>query len=281
MPCYYPLPAFQLPGGRVQIGFDRGDGRPLRVPCGGCIGCKLERARQWAVRCMHEASLYDENCFITLTYSDEKLPAGGSLNPDDLQAFMKALRKHIAPRKVRFYGCGEYGTRYGRPHYHVLLFGYDFPDKVFFSERSGFNVYTSALLCRLWGRGLCEVGTVTYESAAYVARYVVHKDHRQVLGVDADGEVRSLDREFSRMSRRPGIGAEWFKRYGKEVYSTDGVVVNGQLRKPPRYYDVAAALEMPDEWERIREERRRARRTDLEAAEKNVRARYNLKPREF
>lgn len=281
MPCYRPIAAYEEPGGRVRVGFDKGNGRPFRVPCGKCIGCQLERGRQWAVRMMHEASLHEENCFVTLTYDDEHLPAGGSLVVEHFQGFMKRLRARIHPKRVRFYHAGEYGTRYGRPHYHAILFGFDFPDKVESHRRGDFPVWTSDLLSSLWPGGRAELGTCTFESAAYIARYVVGTSSKAVVGVDADGVACELQREYSTMSRNPGIGADWVTRFGREVYPQDGVVVNGRLRKPPRYYDLAVAMEFPDIFEQVREARRRARRTDLEAAEKCATARWNLQRREL
>ena len=119
----------------------------LELPCGQCIGCRLERSRQWAMRCLHEASLHDFNAFITLTYSDSNLPPGGSLHYTDFQLFMKRLRKR-AGMPVRFYCGGEYGeSGTVRPHFHACLFGYDFPDKVFYKKTgSGERIYTSKLL---------------------------------------------------------------------------------------------------------------------------------------
>ena len=148
----------------------------LELPCGQCIGCRLERSRQWAMRCLHEASLYDRNAFITLTYDDSHLPPGGSLSYPDFQRFMKRLRRRIGS-KVRFYAGGEYGEQGTiRPHFHACLFGYDFPDKVFFKRSaSGDKLYTSKLLESLWPYGISSVGDVTFQSAAYIARYCVAK----------------------------------------------------------------------------------------------------------
>lgn len=230
---------------------------------------------------MHEASLHDENCFVTLTYDDEHLPAGGSLVLEHFQKFMRSLRRAVRPRKVRFYHAGEYGSQFGRPHYHAILFGFDFADKVYLRERGSHVVWSSSLLGRCWPHGCCELGSVSYESAAYVAGYVVGTSGKGVLGVNADGVVCELKREYSTMSRRPGIAGDWFKRFGREVYPADGVVVDGKLRKPPRYYDLAAAMELPGEFEEARERRRRARRTDLPAAEAHCAGRLSLKRRDL
>lgn len=218
----------------------------LELPCGQCIGCRLERSRQWAMRCLHESSLYDRNSFITLTYDDEHIPPGGSLWYPDFQRFMKRLRKHIkAP--VRFYMGGEYGENTARPHYHACLFGYDFPDKVYFRKSpSGEKLYTSAFLESIWPYGLSSIGNVTFESAAYIARYCVSKvtgdaakDHYSCSEyVDADGVIRdSVEPEFNHMSLKPGIGAAWLEKYQTDVFPRDYVIVNGVKVKPPKYYD--------------------------------------------
>jgi hypothetical protein len=126
------MPAVRMVDGSVKFVSrnKKGVDGTLELPCGQCIGCRLERSRQWAMRCLHESSLYDRNAFVTLTYDDEHLPPGGSLNYPDFQRFMKRLRKN-SKSPIRFYMGGEYGESTLRPHFHVCLFGYDFPDKVY------------------------------------------------------------------------------------------------------------------------------------------------------
>lgn len=231
------------------------------VPCGQCRGCRTERSRQWAVRCMHEASLQEENCFATLTYAPEYLPTAGSLVKADFQKFMKRLRKFFFPRKVRFFHAGEYGEDTKRPHYHALLFGVDFADKVVWSKRGLHPVYRSRQLDELWGRGQCEVGSVTFESAAYVARYVMKKisgeanDWQYEVVDEVTGEVHLRGREYATMSRRPGIGRAWLDKYMSDVYPADRVVVAGQAQKPPQYYDKVYGLLAPAEMGAIKEAR--------------------------
>lgn len=230
---------------------------PVDVPCGQCIGCRLERSRQWAIRCMHEASLYEENCFITLTYADEHLPPGGTLEKAAFQKFMKRLRKQYADRRIRFFHAGEYGSRFGRPHYHACVFNFDFPDKLLWTRRREFPVWRSESLERLWPFGNSEIGTVTFESAAYVARYITKK----VTGKDAAEHYLSVDEgtgevfqrlpEYTTMSRRPGIGAPWLEKFGFEVYPSDGVVVRGRLMKPPKFYDLQFEMQNPEEAARV------------------------------
>lgn len=256
MPCFYPLQAWRArtvnQTGKRGIVFNPRDGfhdLPVTVACGQCVGCRLERSRQWAIRCVHEAELYDRNCFVTLTYADEFLPEGGSLVKSDFQKFMKRLRKRFPGERIRFYHCGEYGEQFKRPHYHAVLFGFDFPDKLPKGMRNGFPVWESTALRELWPYGRSEIGSVTFQSAAYVARYVMkkvtgEKAEAHYASVDGDtGEMFSREPEYVTMSRRPGIGKRWFDRFKAETYRDDAVLVNGRLVKPPRFYDMQFELE--------------------------------------
>lgn len=239
------------PSGSRSIVFDRNKAiSPVKViiPCGQCVGCRLERSRQWAVRCMHEAQMHVDNCFVTLTYSDVHLPENGSLVKSDFQKFMKRLRKRCGIT-VRYYYCGEYGEDFGRPHYHVVLFGYDFKDKVFWRQNTnGDNCYRSPFLEELWPYGFCEIGDVTFQSAAYVARYVMKKR----TGKDAIEYYGNRLPEYNDMSRRPGIGSNWFDQYYSDVYPNDFMVVNGVKTRPPRFYDNRYEIYYPGEIERIK-----------------------------
>lgn len=216
---------------------------PISIPCGRCTGCKLERSRQWAVRCMHEASLHQENCFITLTYSNDHLPVDYSVHPRDLQLFFKRLRKQLFPTKIRFFACGEYGETNLRPHYHALIFGHSPQDKTLYETTPrGDRLYLSKSLQKSWPFGLVMVGALTFESAAYTARYAMKKQ----TGPQAEtyylrqhplhGFICRVRPEFLNMSRRPGIGAEWINKYRPEVFPSDSVLVRERLVKPPRYY---------------------------------------------
>lgn len=213
-----------------------------------------------AVRSLHEASLYDGNSFVTLTYSPESLERfsreGGnaySLYYPHFQEFMKRLRFHLGP--TRFFMCGEYGEQFGRPHFHALLFGREFSDRQLFKRLSnGQTLFSSEQLDSIWGHGFTSIGAVTMESAQYVARYAQKslvpgnenwkRRDASRYAVDPDtGECWSQVPEFIRMSLKPGIGGEWFRRFGADVFGVqdepalDRVVVNGQKAKPPKYYD--------------------------------------------
>jgi hypothetical protein len=240
MACFHPLSAFARADGRsgkVLIKF-RPPGEAIRLPCGQCIGCRLDRSLHWAVRCMHEASLYEENCFITLTYDDDHLPVDGSLDKAHFQKFMKRLRKRFRGRFIRYFHCGEYGEQLSRPHYHACLFNLDFPDKEAIRELASGFLYRSAILEKCWGHGFCSVGAVTFESAAYVARYCVKKvtgDARFDHYVSPDGVVMAP--EYTTMSRRPGIGRSWYEKYSGDVFPWDECIISGRPVKPPRYYE--------------------------------------------
>ena len=268
MACYHPLTAY-LSGHQTnnktgksfrRVSFKETDehDRQVSLPCGQCIGCRLERSRQWAMRCMHEAQLHENNCFITLTYNDENYPNNGSLIKSDFQKFLKKFRKAIAPAKIRYYMAGEYGTNFGRPHFHACIFGYDFHDKKLHQRTSsGSLIYRSQELEKLWTHGYSSIGDVTFESAAYVARYIMQK---QTGKVDSNhytfcdlqtGELVKLLPEYNNMSLKPGIGSEWYKKYKNDVYPHDYVELRGKKLKPPKYYDKLYAKENPYEYDQI------------------------------
>lgn len=274
VPCYHPITAYRARqvgrGGKRLIVFDAARGvRKLQVPCGQCIGCRLERSRQWALRCVHEASLYERNCFITLTYSDKFLPADGSLKLAHWQDFMKRLRARFSGERIRFFHCGEYGEELERPHYHACLFNFDFDDKRLHNIVNDHRLYTSDILSKTWGHGFGLIGAVTFESAAYVARYCLKKvtgagaaDH--YFRVNEQGECSPVEPEYTTMSRRPGIGRGWYERYKSEVARDDSVIARGVEVKPPRFYDRIYEIEDPEGFARVKaarlvSQRRRAK----------------------
>lgn len=199
---------------------------------------------------MHESQCHEVSSFVTLTYAAAPL----SLRYRDFQLFMKRLidvhkRNQVKQgvsradvKSVRFFMCGEYGEL-GRPHFHACLFGLAFTDR----KRCGLSpggtpLYRSALLERLWPHGFSSVGDVTFESAAYVARYTFKKvtgkaatEHYRAVDVES-GEVIDRVPEFCHMSLRPGIGAPWFDKFWHDVMPRDYVVVNGVKASVPRYY---------------------------------------------
>lgn len=270
MPCFNPIPGFRSRfvhpvTGKRPIVFNIQDGfrdLPVQIPCGQCIGCRLERSRQWAIRCVHEAQLHEKNCFITLTYDNAHLPALGSLDLGEFQRFMKRLRRRFG-EAIRFFHCGEYGSKFQRPHYHACIFNFDFPDKDLWQVRDGTRLYTSAILSDLWPFGFSTVGDVTFESAAYVARYVTKKvtgvlseAHYTVLG--DYGEILGHRRpEYITMSRRPGIGKQWLAQFSSDVYPDDFVLIDGKKVRPPKFYDSVFELEEPELFARVKRSRKR------------------------
>lgn len=269
MPCFHPLKAFRSKtknaNGKYPVVFNPSKGfsdMPIALPCGQCVGCRLERSRQWAIRCLHEASQHEYNCFITLTYDDDHLPEDMSLNLDHFQRFMKRLRKKY-PHKIRFYHCGEYGEQLGRPHYHACLFGHDFDDKTpLFENNNGDIVYTSDDLSKLWPFGLSSIGDVTFESAAYVARYIMKKvtgepeqNHYQYQNPET-GELTYRKPEYTTMSRRDGIGKSWLEQYQSDIYPSDSVVIRGQQMRPPKFYDTQFEITNPNEYKRLKAKRK-------------------------
>lgn len=243
MSCFHPVQAYQTRDGRVvfsELGRDDVY-RSLQLACGQCVGCRLERSRQWAVRCMHEASLYDVSSFVSLTYSDAFVPGVG-LHYRHFQQFVRKLRQRVGG-PLRYYMAGEYGERFDRPHFHACLFGVGFPDRYFFKRsESGMKLFRSPVLETLWKWGYSSVGDVTFESAAYVARYVMKK----VTGAKAEEHYATVDQgtgiiferpaEFNRMSLKPGIGADWLRLYWPEVAREGKVVARGVECNAPRFY---------------------------------------------
>lgn len=160
--------------------------------------------------------------------------------------------------------CGEYGEQLGRPHYHALIFGYDFPDKYLYKVRRKNNIYRSPLLEKLWFQGLSEIGSVNYQSAGYVARYVMKKitgdqaqSHYQRINKET-GEYFEIEPEYNSMSLRPGIGKEWWDKYGKQdVHENDEVILrDGKRVRTPKYYDKLLKQENPQALENIKETRK-------------------------
>lgn len=239
------------------------DAEPFRLPCGQCTGCRLDRAKSWAVRCMHEASTHELNAFITLTYSDDHLPVDESLTHHHIQKFFKRLRKRLTSR-LRYYMCGEYGengTR--RPHYHIILFGYKPTDLVAYGvNKQGQTLYTSPLIAEVWGMGNVDIGDVTYESCSYVARYIMKKQlgqEKNYWHITQHGLVTEREPEYTAMSRRPGIAREWFDEYYSDIYPHDELQVltkrGVKYAKIPRYYDQLMELVSPELMEDIKQKR--------------------------
>ena len=247
----------------------------LRIPCGQCVGCRLDRSRLWATRLMHEAKFHDTSSFITLTYADEHLPPDLSLVKSHFQNFMKRLRQYSlrtlkSDAPIKFYHCGEYGSEEHtqRPHYHAIVYGYKPHDGKLFKVSGDDPVYSSASLDSLWGHGYTTFGDVTYESAAYVARYTMKKiNGAKAQQVDPVTGLRPYDRvhlhtgeiievlpEYATMSN--GLGKKFIEAFTSDVYPQDKMIVNGVEMRPPRYYDDYWDKINPESMDEIKERRK-------------------------
>lgn len=218
--CLYPV---KIPDPRAREDMTDTVYPPIVVSCGKCVECLQQHANEWAHRIVDECKQHEQNCFITLTYNDDYKPLNGSLVKRDLQLFLKRLRKHLEPVKIRVFYCGEYGKKHLRPHYHVIVFGWK-PDDLFFWQKDGKDIlYRSPQLEKLWKFGFSSVGDVTINSARYCAKYM------QKLQKIPDGLVKP----FTGMSLKPGIG---YNAISAECLTGDRIYHSGKSVKVPRYY---------------------------------------------
>ncbi|AXH73809.1 MAG: replication initiator protein [Microviridae sp.] len=274
MPCYSPLVGYKssrlTDNGKRKFVSKRTHGfvdLSMTVPCGQCIGCRIDRSRSWALRCVHEAKFHTENCFLTLTYDDENVPLGGTLVKKDLQLFFKRCRN--AGINFRYFACGEYGEVSNRPHYHALMFGHAFvaDRKQHSRTKKGDVLYTSATLSALWPFGHSIITAFSYATAAYTARYVMKKQigkknlqHEQYSRFDhVTGEEFFISPEFALMSLKPGLGSSWYEKFKSDAFPSDFLVHEGKKHPVPKYYSDKLKKEAPDEHDEIRKKRVKAR----------------------
>lgn len=278
MACYHPLNAVQwFENGQRKVKVVDGCyfqnntvpvENQLKVPCGQCVGCRLERSRQWANRCMCELQYHDSAQFITLTYDDEHLPFAVDENgetrlhptlvPRDFTLWMKELRQVVYPKKIRFFACGEYGDHTARPHYHAIVFGLDLPDRKARPGQTvhGHKLYNSSLLEKTWDKGFIVTADVSWQTCAYVARYVMKKQTGDKSSIYKE---LGIEPEFVRMSRRPGIGRQYFEDHG-EIYDYDKIFMStpdgSRSFTPPRYFDRLMQEVDPERLQVIKDHRR-------------------------
>lgn len=271
MTCYHPLKGFivgKTPAGKKKlkvVSYDTESilnnnwqpGEPVEykdfvpIPCGQCIGCRIDYSKQWATRCMLESEYYDDNYFITFTYSDKTVPRSHyideqsgeileslTLRKKDVQDFVKRVRRDLDyydNGNFRYFCCGEYGTETARPHYHMLAFGLKLTDLKFYKSTDYGNLYTSEFLTEKWNRGHVIVGGVAFESCAYVSRYIMKKQKGKTADVY---DKFNIAPEFTVMSRRPGIAKEYFDDNYEDIYPNDKIILSGgKITRPPRYFD--------------------------------------------
>lgn len=249
----------------------------VQIPCGQCVGCRLDYSREWANRCLMELEYHPESWFVTLTYDDDHIPWSEAVNKEtgeitkhqtlvkkDFQDFMKRLRKNYATKypdapPLRFYACGEYGSQSFRPHFHAIIYGLHLDDLSFYKRTElGDILYNSSFLDDCWHhQGYAVVGSVTWESCAYVARYIMKK-----LKGDAAQfyEEMNITPEFTLMSRKPGIAKQWYLDH-PGIYDFEFIHIStprgGKAIMPPRYFDKLYDVEYPGEMAAIKENRKK------------------------
>lgn len=281
--CYSPYTAYFDDVGLITFKETLGIGAAFELPCGQCLGCRSEKRRQWAIRCTHEASLYEKNCFITLTYDDANLPKDQSLVFEHLQKFMKRLRKSLYPKKIKYFACGEYGDKYKRPHYHAIIFNHDFglldqaptnvgqsllSSMVKMNEGKRLNlidstdygkVYNSEHLQKLWPFGFTSVAECSFLTCSYVAKYVTKKMTGPKQKDHYDGRLP----DFGTMSKKEAIGKKWIEKYHTDVFPNNNVVLNERVMKIPAYYEKWYKENFPIEYEEFKQKREAAPRKSL------------------
>lgn len=293
MPCFKPLRAYRFhaaPGplfnhksGKPKLIFDEsriegylkvhGDSHEiLTLPCGQCEGCFMDYAADWKTRVLNETMFHDRNSFLTLTYDTPHLPPNRSLEPKDLQDFWKRLRYHLyaeetylkihepyygpwKPIQIKYFSCGEYGDEKGRPHYHAVLFGWDFPDKVEVKNNPWAKdpLYESPTLNKIWGHGVCKIGNVSGESAAYTARYAMKK----IRGKEGKAAYEAQGKHPPFITMSQGIGRRYFNKYASSIYALDSIRdPETKTNNPvPRFYDKLMQEAYPEKFERLKRRR--------------------------
>lgn len=248
--------------------------RWIEIPCGHCMQCRVAQARDWSIRCTHEAQMHrhedgsPNGCFITLTFDNDGLALRElrhgthplSLSLRDWQLFAKKLRQHMVrmqrkrerelglnkkpPARFRFFQVGEYGDDQLRPHYHALIFGYDFSeDRIQCRDETGKTYFKSPSLDKIWSYGLTDIRPITTETVNYVCKYVTKKmtgprKDSWLDRIDAQtGELVRVYPEFATMSRNPGLGARWYDKFKNDVYPDNFVVLKGKQKPVPKYYN--------------------------------------------
>lgn len=251
------------------------------IPCGKCIGCRLDYSREWANRGYLEAKQWKQNYFVTITYDENHLPQpdeietkdgftytdngewNGCLVKKDLTQFIKNVRQ-IMKRdhnqdNIRFMACGEYGEQGARPHYHIIFFNLNLPLEDLFEPKiiNKEMYYRSHIIERAWNKGISNVSEASWNNIAYTARYITKK----INGPESEdlyaenGKIK----EFFRVSRMPGIGEQYYRDHWKEIYDKDEIIVKNKAgivaSRPPKYYDKIFEKEHPEEWKKIKAKR--------------------------
>lgn len=280
MTCYAPIQAWlkPTPTGKKSVSFKPVLGyEAARLPCMKCIGCKLKKSQEWSNRIAHEKYFYELSVFLTLTYNNQNLPKNNHLVHEHFQLFIKRLRRKMEYDhkkqnpdcteypKIKYYMCGEYGDQSGRAHYHAIILGVDFPDKKKHSQgKSGIWQYVSKTLDDLWGMGFCTIGSVTQESAAYTARYIMKKQYEEQKNAALHAR-KSITAQKKQADTPPapymvcskGFGKRFYEKYGDQIHARDSVINHKGKENPvPRYYDNLLAVRDPQKLADLKEIRK-------------------------
>lgn len=271
MACHHPKPAYLSREGKIT--FAKRDALPgasgfTYIRCGMCRGCKFDHARDWAIRCYHEAQLHEDSCFVSPTYDQEHLPPHGSLDKSDLQKFFKRLRKKGV--NFRYFACGEYGEKKGRPHYHIVMFGFKPSERTYWAtSKNGHKQWLSKIFQDCWPHGVAPWTEFHHHAARYVAHYTADKlksyakdtpdpetGLRPYEVMDRDGVIWNLQPEFQLQSLKPAIGLEWLEKNYREVFPADSVVMDTKEYPPPRFYYQWLKDNDPDLYQQVRKNRK-------------------------
>lgn len=293
MPCFYPKLGYR----KVKVHGKIGElyvKEPSIRPCGSCLGCRLERARQWAMRCVHESQMHEQNCFITLTYDPKFLPPDKSIHKDELQRFFKRLRKELCYtgtmplfdkamriqyyrqpwhkkygqpkrmpiyREIKYYACGEYGKRFSRPHYHACLFGYEFKDQklLYQGHLSYWQKYfkktnSHSLFTSKTLERIWGKGFVTIGELTFESAGYVARYCMKKI-TGKEASAHYKNREPEFALMSKGLGKSWYKKYFTDIYPKDFTTMNGNKLKPPRYYDYLLEIDKEDLYDQIKQKR--------------------------
>jgi hypothetical protein len=178
--------------------------------------------------------MHEDAIFLTLTYADDPY----DLQPNDLDKFHNSLRSAIYPNRFSYYSIGEYGDDFGRPHYHIILFGYTFDDASYLKKSpSGRKLYTSKKLSQLWKHGHANFALADESAMKYCAGYALKKMKGDQYGSWKKDEYYGMRTfEFMRSSRNPAIGLRWLQKYYKQFDEADYCVIDGKKTQIPQYY---------------------------------------------
>lgn len=206
----------------------------ILVPCGQCTFCKIMRSKDWSTRILHECGYWEDKIFITLTYDDDNLPENNSLSKKDLKDFIKKIRK-ASKKKLKVYGCGEYGDITKRPHMHLIIFG--------LSEKFFQHKYSSIYESKYWGKGDIHIGSVSYDSARYTADYC----QKKYYGTKALETYYGMEQPFQVYSQ--GIGKQWALDNQEYLKQKLGCTVDGREVGLCKYYRRILEIDGKDVYE--------------------------------